>query len=220
MPNMKFYFTPGACSLAAHILLEELDFIFEAHVVDILNGGGDCPEYREINRNGSIPSLVLSDGRVLVSLLDIVLWLGEHSPGRKLLPSTEQDLNELTGIVEFIIYQVHGQGLTRIFTPEKYTSDAVSLSRLGEQGRKIVIDGFSSLAATALNEGVFQFGAFTVVDPVLFYVEFWAKKIGIALPRDCELHYLRMLDRSSVRQVLKEEGYHSTLESKGFSITD
>jgi len=41
----------------------------------------------------------------------------------------------------------------------------------------------------------------------LFYVEFWADKIGIFLPENCLNHYRLMLTRPVVRQVLMEEGY-------------
>ncbi len=32
MAMMKFYMTPGSCSTRIHILLEELEQVFEAHV--------------------------------------------------------------------------------------------------------------------------------------------------------------------------------------------
>jgi len=50
-------------------------------------------------------------------------------------------------------------------------------------------------------------GAFSIADAALFYVEFWADKIGIALPEHCLNHYQLMLTRPAVRRVLMEEGY-------------
>ena len=36
---MKFYMTPGSCSTGIHILLEEIGLVFEAHLVNLLEGG-------------------------------------------------------------------------------------------------------------------------------------------------------------------------------------
>ena len=44
-------------------------------------------------------------------------------------------------------------------------------------------------------------------DAALFYVEFWADKIGMDLPVNCRAHYELMRTRPAVRQVLAEEGY-------------
>jgi glutathione S-transferase len=35
MAAMKLYMTPGSCSTGIHIILEELEEVFEAHVVNL-----------------------------------------------------------------------------------------------------------------------------------------------------------------------------------------
>ena len=52
---------------------------------------------------------------------------------------------------------------------------------------------------------------FNIADAALFYIEFWADRIGMELPALCDGHYRKMLQRPAVRQVLMEEGYHSVL---------
>lgn len=37
---MKFYMTPGSCSTGIHILLEELELVFEVHLVNLLAAEG------------------------------------------------------------------------------------------------------------------------------------------------------------------------------------
>ena len=46
------------------------------------------------------------------------------------------------------------------------------------------------------------------VDPVLFYVCFWADKTGVPLPPRLAKHYRLMLARPAVDRVLREEGYN------------
>ena len=45
----KLYYAPGACSLAAHITLEEIGAKFELSRVDLQQGSRTAPEYLRIN---------------------------------------------------------------------------------------------------------------------------------------------------------------------------
>ena len=51
MPTMKFYMTPGSCSTGIHIILEELDEIFEVTIVNLPNGDHFKPDYVAVNPN-------------------------------------------------------------------------------------------------------------------------------------------------------------------------
>ena len=46
---MTLYYSPGACSLGPHIVLEELGLPFAAKRVAIADGETRTPEYRAIN---------------------------------------------------------------------------------------------------------------------------------------------------------------------------
>ncbi len=74
-------------------------------------------------------------------------------------------------------------------------------------GRDIVGKGFAILS-DALGPKPYLAGNFSVADAVLFYVEFWADKTDIPLPENLAAHYRRMLARSAVQRVLREEGYN------------
>jgi len=45
MAAMKFYMTPGSCSTGIHIILEELEEMFEAYIVNMPAGGHYKPDY-------------------------------------------------------------------------------------------------------------------------------------------------------------------------------
>ena len=204
--NMKFFMTPGSCSTGIHILLEECGLVFEAHIVDLLAGDNFKSDYLKLNPRGTIPTLQREDGSTLTDFQSIAWWLARSYPRRKLLPD---DLDGELRVMEMMNYAVntlHGQGFTRIFTTENYSANQSEQERIKAQGRNIVDKGLA-LVNRQLEGREYVAGNFTIADAALFYVEFWADRIDIPLPANCEAHYRRMLQRPAVRQVLMEEGY-------------
>ncbi|MFC3608036.1 glutathione S-transferase family protein [Stutzerimonas tarimensis] len=208
--TLKFYMTPGSCSTGIHILLEELELAFEAHVLNLPAGDHLKPEYLAINPKGTIPALVRDDGSALTDFIAIARWLGEAYPRAGLLPRTPDDEERVRDIMDYAGHVMHGQGFTRIFTTERYSHDPERHATIQAEGRAIVERGFDYLnRLMAGREHVAD--DFGIADASLFYIEFWADRIGIALPGHCRAHFQRLLQRRAVRQVLAEEGYASLL---------
>lgn len=208
--TMRFYMTPGSCSTGIHILLEELELVFEAHIVDLLAGDHLKPAYLAINPNGTIPTLVLDDGTALTDFQAIAWWLARAYPKRQLIPADAEGLARVQAMLDLAGREIHGQGFTRIFTTERYAADPTEQAAVQAEGRERVARGFA--AVEALLEGRdYVAERFGIADGALFYVEFWAERIGIPLPERCQAHYRRLLQRRAVRQVLAEEGYGAML---------
>jgi len=83
MGQMKFYMTPGSCSTGIHIILEELEEIFEAYVVNLPAGDHFKPDYVAINPKSTIPALVRKDG---TPLTEVQARPHSANPRKKLLP--------------------------------------------------------------------------------------------------------------------------------------
>ncbi|WP_039801244.1 glutathione S-transferase family protein [Azotobacter chroococcum] len=207
---MKFYMTPGSCSTGIHILLEELELVFEVHLVNLLAGDQFKPEYLAINPKATIPTLVRDDGTALTDFQSIAWWLARSQPKRRLLPEDADGEARVLEAMNFAVGTLHGQGFARIFTTEKFAADPAQHEAVKAQGREILERGFA-VADRLLEEHDYLAGSFGIADCALFYVEFWADRTGIALPANCQAHYRRMLKRPAVRQVLQEEGYAAAL---------
>jgi glutathione S-transferase len=203
---MKLYLTPGSCSTGIHILLEELELVFEAHLVNLLAGTQNSPEYLAMNPKATIPTLVRNDGTALTEFQAIAYWLARSYPKAKLLPGDPDGDACVIELMDFVVGTLHGQGFTRIFTTDKFTSNEADFETVKTQGLDIVTRGFAIINDNLRAQG-YVMGAFTIADAALFYVEFWADKVGILLPENCLNHYRLMLTRPVVRQVLMEEGY-------------
>ena len=203
---MKLYMTPGSCSTGIHILLEELDLPFEAYILNLPAGDHLKPDYLAINPKSTIPTLVRDDGSALTEFQAIAYWLARKYPKAKLLPGDADGDAQAIEAMDYVVGTIHGQGYTRIFTTANYTPNESEHEAIKTRGREIVAQSFAIMNA-ALADKEYIVGSFSIADAALFYVEFWADKIGIALPPHCQAHYQRMRARPVVQRVLREEGY-------------
>lgn len=203
---MKFYMTPGSCSTGIHILLEEIGLVFEAYIVNLMKDDHLKPEYLAINPNGTIPTLLRDDGVALTDFVAIATWLAEAYPRRRLLPEDPAAAEQALATLGFCTRHIHGEGFRRVFTPERYAATGRTVEAVQAEGRAIVARAFDTVD-DELEGKDYVAGAFSIADAALFYVEFWADKIKMELPKNCRAHYDLMRTRPAVRQVLAEEGY-------------
>lgn len=207
MSRMKFYMTPGSCSTGIHIILEELEEVFEVTIINLLAGDQYKPDYVAMSPKSTVPVLVKPDGGALTEIPAIAYWLARTHPRVGLWPT---DIGLETRLLEIMCYvtgTLHGQGFARIFVPQSFAGNAEGQENAQRLGRDIVDRGFAILDA-ALDADSYIAGRFSVADPILFYVLFWADKTNIPLPPTLASHYKRMLTRPAVRRVLHEEGYN------------
>ncbi len=84
---MKLYYSPGACSQAAHIALYETGLPFETVRVDIANKRlADGADYFAINPKGAVPALELEGGEILTEGVAILHYLADRAPEAHLMP--------------------------------------------------------------------------------------------------------------------------------------
>lgn len=207
MAAMKLYMTPGSCSTGIHIILEELEEVFEAHIVNLPAGDHFKPDYVAINPKSTIPTLVRRDGTSLTEVQAIAYWLARSHPRARLWPDDIDSASRLIEAMAHIVGTIHGQGFARIFATSTFARNPSDHESVQQLGRDIVAKGFSILDDT-LRGGAYLAGDYSVADPILFYVEFWADKTAIALPDHLAAHYRLMLTRPAVQRVLREEGYN------------
>src|SRR3954471_9031568 len=75
---LALYYAPGACSMAAHIVLEEGGETYEPKKVDLAGGEQRTEAYLKINPQGRVPALRLDNGEHLAENTAILPSLGKR----------------------------------------------------------------------------------------------------------------------------------------------
>ncbi|AMW79220.1 glutathione S-transferase [Acinetobacter sp. TGL-Y2] len=84
---MKLYYSPGACSLAAHIILNEINVDFDLVRVDLKTHKTEKDvDYYCINPKGYVPALEINPGLILTENVAILPFLAQHDPKQDLIP--------------------------------------------------------------------------------------------------------------------------------------
>jgi glutathione S-transferase len=199
---MKLYYSPGACSQAPHILMHEIGISHDAERVDlkskVTESGGS---YLEVNPKGAVPALQLDNGEVLTENAVILQYLGDRAGSPDMLPAVGNFRRyRVLELVNFITTELHKR-FGFLFNPN--TTDETRQLVVEELGKKL------DYVDQALGAGPFLLGGeLTLPDPYLFVITGWAEKMLGGLDRWPNLRAFRerMLERSSVRHVLRFEG--------------
>src|SRR5688500_7927425 len=80
---LALYFSPGACSTASHIALEEAGAQYEERPTLLAKGEHKTPEYTKINPRGKVPALEV-DGQVITENTAILTYIARRFPEKKL----------------------------------------------------------------------------------------------------------------------------------------
>ena len=192
---MLLYLSPGACSLASHIALNEAGLAFEQVKVDLKNHRtalGD--DFAKINPKGYVPALKFDTGEVLTENIAILSWIGDQA--EKLSPRDPISRYRLLEALAYISTEVH-KSFKQLFSAEA-TEGVKATARQAITKRLTFI-------AERLNQDYLLGPDFTVADAYLFVMLTWAGKNGVSIPDPLVLYFERIKGRPAVRRSLEEE---------------
>jgi len=203
---MKLMYSPGACSLGIHLLLEEIGKPYETEMVNLREGAQFQAPFTSVNPKSKVPTLVRDDGSVLTEFPAIAYWLARSNPRAKLLPEDIDSQARALEAMDYVVATMHMQGFTRIYRPGNFAPNAADEEAVKARGREIFDKGMA-IMDKALAGKDHVAGPFSIADAALFYVEFWgAARLKMELPANCAAHYRRMLARPAVQRMMQQEG--------------
>ena len=199
---MKLYYTPGACSLAAHIGAKEAAFDIDLIKVDLASKKTEeGADFKAINVKGYIPFLELDSGESLSENQVILQYLADQKPQTHLI--ADFGTLERYRTLEWLAYistELHkGFGpLWNRSIPEEIKK--MALERLS--------DRFDYVESQLIGKSYLQGDGFCIADAYLFTVMNWAHYFKIDLtpwPNLVE-YQQRVGGRPAVTAALNEEG--------------
>jgi glutathione S-transferase len=199
---MKLYYSPGACSLAPHIIMREAVLPFDLVQVDLkakrIKDGGD---FTKVNPKGQVPTLELDDGQILTENAVIDQYLADQKPDAGLLPRSGLERYRGLEWLNFVSTELHKTfgPLFRPNTPEDYKPIIhENISKKFDYVEQQFADGRQYLMGDR----------FTAPDAYLFTILGWAKAMNIDLSPWPKLtaYRDRVAARPKVQEALKAEG--------------
>jgi glutathione S-transferase len=198
---MKLYYSPGACSMAVHIVLREAQYKFDLDRVDLAAKKTESGEdYLAVNGKGYVPALRLDDGTTLTEVGAVIQYLADEKPRRNLAPKPRTpERYKLIEWINFIASEIH-KALGDFFNP-KMTPEwrEARLERLGKR-----LDYLNK----ALGASEYLMGEFSVADAYLYTVLRWTAihKIDLAPWPNIQAYMERVSARPAVKKAMKAEG--------------
>lgn len=115
------YVAPGACSLAAHSLVHELQLPIQVEVVALRTA--DSPIHR-INPLGRVPALSLDYGTLITENSSILPYLADLAPEAGLFaPAGSAERAQIQSWIGYLTSEVHVGGFRPLNRPERYSAD-------------------------------------------------------------------------------------------------
>jgi glutathione S-transferase len=202
---MKLYYSPGACSLGIHVLLEEIGKPYDVELINVRDGAQFSEAYLAISPKAKVPSLARDDGSILTEYGAIATWLARTNPDAKLMPADADAEARAVEAMDYVVATVHMQGFTRIARPANFSPSESDKEKVQARGREIYAKGLSILDH-ALEGKEWIAGAYSMADSALFYACNWAPRAEVTLPPNVAAHFARMKARPAVQRAMAAEG--------------
>ncbi|MDE2023417.1 MAG: glutathione transferase GstA [Gammaproteobacteria bacterium] len=199
---MKLYYSPGACSMAPHIVLNELGLPYEAVEVDLkahklVKTGED---YYRINPKGYVPAIRLDDGSLLTEVAAILQYLADRKPETGLLAAPgSMERYRIIEWLTFISSELH-KGFSPLWNPA-----------MPEAGKQLAVERLKqrfALLDQHLADKEFLMGPkFTVADAYAYTILNWSyfHKLDLGTYKHLQAYMKRVAARPSVRATAHAE---------------
>ena len=203
---LTLYYSPGACSLAPHIVLEWIGAPYSAVKVDYRD-----PEYRKINPAGAVPALEFGGDEPLTQCSAILTYMALLHPEADLLDDRSPEHQaQLAKWSAFFTGDLH-PAFWPVFMPGRYTANADETARadVKQAGLSLVRNKLALLEQQLHNRTWIVGDKRTFVDAYATPMLNWATAM---LPEKLtnfpatRAHHERLLADPGVRRAMQAEG--------------
>ena len=198
---MKLYYSPGACSLAPHIVAREAGLAIDLVKVDLATHRTETGEdYFKINPRGYVPALEI-DGELHTEVAALVQYLAEQAPASTLLPPAgTMERFRVQQWLTFVSSELH-----KTFSPWLWHAETAESTK--QAAREKLAVRFAELDRHLADRPYLTGDTFTVADAYAFTIVNWSNflKIDLKPYPNLSAFMARVAARPKVREALKAE---------------
>ncbi len=201
---MKLYYSPGACSLATHIVLNEVGTPFEIQKMSLNNKAS----VTEIHPKGYVPLLKLDDGTILTEGVVIMQFLADQKPELNLMPKAgTMERYRAQEWLNYIATEIH-KGFSPLFAADRMIKDEAARASFKELTKENLHKRFAWLDSEMASKNFLMGDQFTVADAYLFTCMSWGKYVAFdtAAFKNLANWNARIYQRAAVQKSLQVEG--------------
>jgi glutathione S-transferase len=199
---LTLYYAPGACSMAAHIVLEESGEKYQPKKVDLAGGEQRSEGYLKLNPQGRVPVLGLDDGTPLAENTAILPYLGKRFG---LWPKGDLAESKALSLIGFFAASVH-PAHAHVGRPERYATDPSAHANIKDIGLKTFHNYLKQVDGMLAGREWFS-DQYSVLDPygLVFYTWGVRRELPMAELKNYTAFKDRMLKRPAVQRVVEDE---------------
>jgi glutathione S-transferase len=199
---LTLYYAPGACSMAAHIVLEESGETYTPQRVDLANGEQKTEAYLKIHPLGRVPALRLDSGEPLSENTAILPYLGKRFG---LWPTDAAGDAKALSTIGFFASSVH-PAHAHVGRPERYTADTSAYPGIKDMGLK-TFHGYLKQIDGMLAGREWLSDRYSVLDPYAFVFYTWGvrRELPMGELKSYTAFKDRMMKRPAVQRVAEDE---------------
>jgi glutathione S-transferase len=206
--TVALYYSPGSCSLAPHIVLNEIGEPFELRKFATADRANYSAEYLAVNPKGRIPALEI-DGFVLTENPAILAYLGRRFPAAGLYPAdageAEARCLELLAWSSNTAHVAYAQ----LRRPERFVPSEPDYAPVKDSGHVNYGRCLADIDARLQRQEYAVGARLSVVDPFWLVFYRWGVLSGYEMRAKFPAYTAyaeRLCERASVRRALAAEG--------------
>jgi glutathione S-transferase len=200
------YFAAHTCSLATHIVLEDVGAKFALKRIRFDRNEQRSPAYLEVNPKGRVPALATPHG-ILTETPAMLAFIAQSYPKARLAPLHDPfAFAEMQAFNSYLCSTLHVAHAHRM-RGHRWADEAASFADMQRKVPQSVGACYDMIEARMLRGPWVMGSDYTVADPYLFTLARWLEEDGVdpaRIPRVIA-HRARMGERPNVKKAIAEE---------------
>jgi glutathione S-transferase len=215
----RLYYSPGACSMAAHIVLEEIGEPYDLELVSSRGRhGGEgttSAAWKAQNPKGRVPALSGVAGRIggsdnlLTELHAILFYLARTHPQAQLLPADPAGEARAIEWMNWLASNIHAMSYGQIWRTNRFVATENGFAAVQDKGLQNLREQYAYIESLLGDGRTWALpSGYSVVDPYLLVFYPWGGRAGLDMKQSYPA-WRRLTDQTSerpaVQRVLAQE---------------